>query len=280
MSRGRARGGALPAALSALALLAGCGSSGNFAEKIGGFDRTTSSATVGAGSSQSAGTELSPAAAARFVNLRADDFPYLEESDRESGSSGGESQKEFEKCVGEGRFENGLASAESPSFSGSLAGEFVEFDSNVEVFGAADEAERDADFVRGHRVYSCLNRLLQPALEEEEGAGKPELLSVTVRRLRSSKFGVPGVFGYRILARIAPTSESQQLTAFTPGATPDGRPTLIVYMDILAFVSGRVEVALTANGSPRPVPPILERNLLRLLRERAEEADGKLPPVP
>ena len=47
--------------------------------------------------------------------------------------------------------------------------------------------------------------------------------------------------------------------------------TLKVYVDILGFAVGPVEVTLTATGIPAPVSKNLERNLLGVLHERASE---------
>ena len=274
----RRLGAGAGAALTLAALtFAGCGSSGDFAAKIGG-DRTTTTEPGPAAASPGGDAQLSPAAAARSVNLRAEDFPYLEESEVEGSSSDGdESQREFEKCAGDVQLSGKLASAESPSFNGALGAEYLEFSSEAEVFATAAAAERVASLLRGHRVYACLNRLLKPALEREEAGNDLERISVRTQRLPTPDAGLPDAFGYRIVARIAPSPESRQLTAYAPGETPDGRPTLNVYIDLLVFVSGRVEVSLTADGSPQPVTPALERNLLRLLRTRAVEAERKLP---
>lgn len=277
MIRGRLRrGAALPPALAALALFAGCGSNGEFASKIGGEGTATES--TAAAPAPEAGPNAgptTPGAAARFVNLRADDFPYLPESEAGGSSSDGKSQREFEECVGDFQPAGELASAESPSFGGDLGGEYLEFSSSTGVFHTAADVGREARLFGGHRLYACFQRLLQPALEREE-TGEVELLSVKTHRLRFPEAGIPTAFAYRIVARVAASPESRQLTAYVPGETPDGRPVLAFYLDLLFFVEGRIGVTLTAIGGPQPVPGSLERNLLRVLRERAGEAGRSL----
>ena len=242
---------------------AGCG--GDLRSKIGGGSTTTASASA------------SPEEVARAVNLRASDFPYLRKGEREQSSAEDrKSQREFEDCVGETRLESELANVESPRFTGSLGGEFLEFSSNVEVFGSEAGAERVASLLRSHRVYACFSRLLKPTLERDEAGSNFELVSVKTSPLPFPDTAIDGGFGYRIAATVASTPESNQLTAYVQGTTPDGRPTLTVYMDILAFVSGRIEVGMTASGGPSPVPRILERNLLRLLQSRAQTEGERL----
>jgi hypothetical protein len=277
MSRARlgaAAGRGAPLAALALLLLAGCGSSGDFAAKIGGDSETTS----GGAAPHAPPAPQSPMEAAKSVNLRAEDFPYLKEGEHESSSSeDSKAQREFEECSGEKGVESALASAESPSFSGLLGGEFLEFSSEAEVFGSEADADRVAQLLRGKRVYSCFKRLIEPVLEHDEAGTDVEVLAVKTRRLRFPDGGIPCGFGFRIQATVAPSPETRQLTDYALGQTPDGRATLVFYMDLLAFFNGRVEVDLTASGSPHPVPPALERNLLRLLRSRAEEAEARLP---
>jgi hypothetical protein len=268
-----ARRGA-PVALLAALLLAGCGSSGDFASKIGGDGETTSGETP---AQLAAASPQSPAEAARSVNLRAEDFPYLKEGEDESSSPGDpKAQREFDECAGGTHLESELASAQSPTFNGLLAGQFLEFSSETEVFGSEAAAERVDGLLRGKRVFSCFARLVGPALEDDEAGTEVEILSVKTHRLRFPDGGIPGGFGFRVQASVAPKPETQQLTDFAMGQTPDGRGTLTVYMDILVFISGRFEVNLTASGSPHAVPPALERNLLRLLRSRAAEAEARL----
>ncbi len=252
----------------ALALVgSGCGG-GELASKIGNHNPLTMSTQPPAPGG--------PKAAAKSVNLRAEDFPYLRQRGREPNSDADrKSQEEFEACVGEKHPKSELAGANSPSFTGTLGGELLEFGSNTEVFASSADAARIAVILRGHRVFACLERLLEPALERDEATGQLELVSARAVRLPTPAPSVAGSFGYRISATVAPVPESRQLTAYASGPTPEG-PTLTVYLDILDFVSGPISVELSATGGPRPVPRPLERNLLKLLRSRAETAAGGL----
>lgn len=276
MRKGRS-GLAWLAAVALIAAATGCGSGG--AAKLTGEDSTTTTSTASAALSAPASTETtrSPDQVARAVNLRASDFPYLREK-KDEGSSPGErkSQEEFEACVGETHLAGDLAEAGSPNFAGELGGQLLEFSSTAEVFSSAAHAAEVATVLRSHRVFACFAQLLEPALEHEEAGSDLELVSVRTARLPSPAPAVAGSFGYRVKATVAEASESRQLTAYEPGSTQDGRPTLTLYLDLFAFVSGQVQVSMTATGFPRPVPADLERNLLKLLQERAEREGARL----
>jgi hypothetical protein len=264
--------------MAALALgWAGCG--GDLSSKIGGGDL---SSKIGGGSTMAAPharpRKTSPEEVARAVNLRATDFPYLRERGLQpSSAESRKSQAEFEMCVGGRHLKSNLASVNSPNFTGTLGGELLEFSSSAEVFASPADAARAAAMLHGHRVLACLSRLLRPALERDEAGSQLEVVSVKAARLRTPAPSIAGSFGYRIAATVAPTPESRQLTAYVAGQTPDGRPTITVYLDDLAFVSERIGVELTATGGPLPAPRALERNLLKLLRSRAEAEGERLP---
>ena len=78
-------------------------------------------------------------------------------------------------------------------------------------------------------------------------------------------------FAYRFTASVAVHAPTSQLSAYRPAADPKSAGTLKVYVDILGFAVGPVEVTLTATGIPAPVSKNLERNLLGVLHERASQ---------
>jgi hypothetical protein len=268
----------LASAVILAAAAAGCASGG--AAKLTGEGPTTTPTTAGyetSAASESPDPVRSPSEVARAVNLQASDFPYLREKKDEGPSDEDrKSEAEFEACVGETHLGSPLAEADSPNFGGELGGQVLEFSSSAEVFSSASDAAKVATVLRSHQVFACFTQLVEPALEHDEAGTDLELVSVKTVRIPSPAPAVRGSFGYRVRATVAEASESKQLTAYRPATTPDGRMTLTLYLDLLAFDSGRVQVSMTAVGFPRPVPADLERNLMMLLQERAEREGARL----
>ena len=224
-----------------------------------------------------ANTKSRAEALAKTVILRASDFPYLENQSPPEKPSAGDrkSEREFEHCIGGTALGSQLAEAASPSFNGTVGAELQEFSSGASAFASAAGAARVGAVLRSHRVFSCLSRLLEPALEAQEAGTEIELMSVKTSRLPTPAPSVPGSFGFRIRATVAYTRESRQLTAFSAPAQAPTVPTITVFIDIVTFVSGSLEVDLTATGAPQPVSRALEKQLVLLLQGRAEAAQAQ-----
>jgi hypothetical protein len=267
------------AALAALALLAsGCGG-GRFASPVGDDEDTTTTTTARAAPAVGPQHRLVVAAeVAAAVNLRPSDFPYLPEQEPDRNSEEDERSHRFEKCFDrEPLPEQDMATAKSPEFGGPIGAEALFFNSTVEVFPRPAGATEFIEALRSRRVFDCFARLIRPMLEEEQAGGEIEILRVRVSRLDSPAPGVDRTFAFRIAATVAPAPENRQLTAYDIGTTPDGRPRENIYVDLIFFASNRIAVLLMAGGGPEPVPTSIERNTLRLLRERAEREAGRLP---
>lgn len=270
------------AALAALALLAGGCGGGRFASPVRHEDSATATATQ---TTTATATAVGPqhrlvvaAEVAAAVNLRPSDFPYLPEQERDQESGEDERSHQFEKCFDrEPHLEGDLATAKSPEFGGPIGAEALFFNSTVEVFPSPAGATELIEALRNRRVFDCFARLMRPTLEEEQAGGETEILRVKVARLDSPAPETDQSFAFRITATVAPAPENQQLTAYDIGTTPDGRPRENIYVDLVFFASDRIAVLLMAGGGPAPVPASIERNTLRLLRERAEREAGRLP---
>ena len=83
--------------------------------------------------------------------------------------------------------------------------------------------------------------------------------------------GIEGGFAYRFTALVTVHAPTSQLSGYRPSAEAASSQTVKVYVDILGFAVGPVEVTLTATGLPSPVSRNLERNLLGVLHERASD---------
>src|SRR5262249_41931470 len=129
---------------------------------------------------------------------------------------------------------------------------------------------RRAALYRSWRVRSCLQRVIAPAIEEQGSAGA-EIEGVSISWRRPPLPGLAWSFGYRIKASVSLPGGTTQLAAYHPGFRPADEPaTVPLYLDLLGFHLGRAEVTLVAVGAPTPVSEVLEGNVLRVLRDRAE----------
>jgi hypothetical protein len=265
-------------ALAALAPLAGGCGGGQFASPVGHEEDASTATTVTTAPAVGPQHRLVVAAeVAAAVNVRPSDFPYLSEQDQSGNSGAGESSHEFAKCFDRvPQPERDLATSSSPQLGGPLGGEAMFFSSTVEVFPRPAGATDVIDALRDRRVFACFARQVRPAIEREQAGGEVEILRVRVTRLDLPTPGIEKSFSLRITATVAPAPENRQLTAYTVGTTPDGRPRANIYVDLVFFASDRIAVLMLAGGGPSPVPASIERNTLRLLRERAEREAGRL----
>jgi hypothetical protein len=262
----RARPGHLAAALLALSsgvLWAGCGGGGHIAP-LDRFD----------GAEPPSARERA-LAYARAVNLRASDFPYFKAMPEESHGDRRDEHRldrEIAECVGGGALsEEGDTLAKVPSSTYGTAGSagLLTVQSEVEVVRDADVTARRSALYRNRHVRACLERVVGPALEEQ-GSAEAEIERVSIAWRSSPLPGLDWSFGYRIRASIS-SSGAAHLAAYAPASPPvSAAATVPLYLDLLAFHVGRGEISLVATGAPTPVSKLLERNLLRLLRDRAE----------
>jgi hypothetical protein len=210
---------------------------------------------------------------ARDVNLRASDVPYFEpkpDEEEEDPKERRRQDRELLKCVGAKNPDDPLAKVESPVYGTESPGEVLNVASSVEVVLGAEEAARQLKLIRSRRAERCLQSVYVSALEEEESS-TAEVRDAGVTRMRFPAPEIEDGFAYRFTASVTVHAPTSQLSAYLPAAEPKPSQTLKVYVDILGFAVGRVEVTLTATGIPAPVRKNLERNLLGVLHDRASE---------
>jgi hypothetical protein len=210
---------------------------------------------------------------ARGVNLRASDVPYFEpqpDEGEEDPRQRHRQEQELLKCIGVKESDDSLADVESPTYGTETPGELLNVASSVEVVLGAVEAARQLELFRSRHSERCLRSVYVSAVEEEESS-TTEVRNASVTRVRFPAPEIEDGFAYRFTASVIVHAPTSQLSAYRPAAEPKAAQTLKVYVDILGFAVGPVEVTLTATGIPAPVSKNLERNLLGALHARASE---------
>ncbi len=210
---------------------------------------------------------------ARAVNLHASDVPYFEPIPDEDGEGSKESEKQARKlmrCIGAEEPADPLAEVTSGEYGTQSPGELLHVSSTVAVAAQAEDAARALSVIRSRRAKRCLRTVYVSAIEEQESRTS-EVSDVSVSRLRFPAAGIRTGYAYRFTASVTVHSSVSELTAYSPAAEPDVPRTLKLYFDDLGFVVGPASIDLAAVGSPTPVSRTLERNLLRVLHERATE---------
>jgi hypothetical protein len=242
-----------PSLLLAAAVWAGCGG--------GGSDETSAADTAQAEAREHA----------RSVNLRAGDVPYFEpipDEEDEDPKAEERLEEKGERCLGLAAFPEPLADVSSQTFGADAAGSIVQVESTVTVSREADGLEQELEMLRRPRAIPCLRRFLTAALKlaETTSAG---ISNVTLKRIPLPTPEIEDGIAYRFKTTVTVHRDTAQAVVYRPAAPPPSSRSIDAYIDLLYFTSGTTGVTLTAMGIPTPVGKSLERNLLRVLHERA-----------
>jgi hypothetical protein len=233
----------------------------------GGSDQSSS------GPSSEALAKVRASDYARAVNLHASDVPYfgpIPDDEEEDPKEARKHDRELMRCVGVEEDQEPLAEVKSPEFGTDSPGELLRVASTVEVGADAERAAQELKLIRSRRAEHCLQRVYASAIEEEESS-TAGVSDVSVSRFRFPAADIEDGFAYRFAASVTVHRSTSELSAYRPAAEPDASVTVRIYVDIIGFVAGPASVSLTATGVPTPVSRTLERNLLRLLHQRATE---------
>lgn len=205
---------------------------------------------------RSEGEAHAKAAAEAFVaavNLHGSDLPGFS-IQRESPESKREpAAPELSRCLGGssggGASSGGeLASGSSPTFSRhSRSLEVDTVQSNVSVALSEEQAKGELQRIKSAHTGVCLARYVEAELRSKPlGGGK-------LRGVQQTQIAAPAdSFGWRLTAVL----EIHKLQ-------------LPLYLELLGFVEGRAEIALTVFAFPQRLATSEERHLLELLRSRA-----------
>lgn len=250
------RGGlTLAALLAGGALLSGCGGSSH------GSSGNTHSAPQTA-TTAPAGPQISVSQArglAQRVNLRASDLPGFH-GERESARERAESQiekrlkHEMLVCAGAQRLPaHGLLGVNSLKFTRERAGSRETAQSQVSLAPTAAEAREELATISGPRGARCVSRYVSQLLRLQRPAGA-SFGPVHVAHGTPPAPGADGSFALRVTVPLK------------VGATQ-----LPLYIDLLGFVRGPVEVSLNTAGIPASFSAPIEERLFTLLAERARQ---------
>jgi hypothetical protein len=260
----RPRAIALLAAAAVACPLTGCGKGGNpgrstaRANNPGQTTATTPSGTRATPGKPLPANPLSPSRARAFadaVNLTAADLPGFARSTRaREGESASERDldRKLARCTG-GQLQEGAKDTEHAS--GQFRRRGNAFDqsvgSSITFLRAVAAAAPELQALRSARTRDCLRVYLNERFSGRSFGGAA-IRRVTVRQGTPPAPGTAGGFGWRIVALV----ELRRLR-------------VPFYLDILGFIRGQAEVALTSSALLMPFPAEREERLYRLLLARA-----------
>lgn len=210
---------------------------------------------------------------ARSVNLRQSDVPYFEvvsdDGDDVDPEAEERRQREAQKCMGMEAAVEPLAEVNSPSFEMDAPGTVLSLESTVSVERDSVDVAGEFRHFQSRLALRCMRELFLGVLEEEETI-EIDAAGATVRRLPYPGPETDDTYAFRFKSTFTVSEDRAETVAYQPGGRAAADPlSLDVYVDLLGFASGQAVVSLAAIGMPSPVSRNFERNLLRVLRERA-----------
>jgi hypothetical protein len=236
-------------ALIAVALLAGCGSSG------GGKSSTTSQAAAnssGAGAAKAL-TKSEALALANALMLRASDAPAgYKASPPEKESKEDELGRKLTACAGGAGEAGQLADVKSDEFSREAGVVHLKVQSGVTVERTPALANQDLAAIRSERGKRCLSKFLDQYLRGKNYNGAT-IGPASVSEGTPPAPGTSGGFALRVVFQIS----YQGIKIPT-------------YIDFLGFVSGPAEVTLFSLGVPEAFPAAIQQHLFGLLVQRSQ----------
>jgi hypothetical protein len=240
--------------------LAGCGGSGGSTSQAASQPTTgqpgvthsggTASASGAAGGSL---VKARASALAQAINLTSADLPGYSASPQKENTSKGESE-ELARCTGAPNPRLALAEVSSENFKRTGPEGFEnkeELSSTVTVMPSAALAAKSLAALR-NKGEACLEKLLNKKYAERSSE-KVSYGQVGIVQIPPEDFSVSGGFGFNI----------------TMDVTATHGPFFVLYVDVLAFVEGPLEVMLSATSTNRPTTSATEQHLLSVLSARA-----------
>ncbi|HWX75338.1 MAG TPA: hypothetical protein VNZ05_08525 [Solirubrobacteraceae bacterium] len=158
-----------------------------------------------------------------------------------------------DRCYGELGHAVHELKVDSARFAGVSGREHIEIYSNVEVLPTAAIAAKNDAANAGPRALFCAEHFLPQVLARQGGA-RIRYGPLSIARIPVS---LPGGYGWSVTVSVLGV----------PKAIEPTQPHL--YMDGLAFLTGRTEVGLVAVAYPRPASAAVESRLVSLLYSRA-----------
>jgi hypothetical protein len=230
--------------------LAGCGSSTSQAVSQPGITHPGITApTSGAVGGSLAKAQAS--ALAHAINLTSADLPgYSASPQKENNSKAG--SVEQARCMGAPNPHLALAEVNSENFARTGPEVNEGWSSTVTVMPSAASAAKYGTALHSARGEMCIEKSYNKVLAEgsnEKAAYGP----ISIAEIPAEVLGVSGGFGFHIATDVTGTA----------------RAFYVLYIDVLRFVDGPIEVSLEATSHSHPIAPATEHHLLSLLAARA-----------
>jgi len=219
---------------------------------------TATSATARAGEQRHApGTPLTKrqaVALARAVSLTSLDVPGFTATSKRASKTASEkrAEQQVRRCAGSASSHKTLAEVSSKDFERhrSIAAQSVS--SEVNVAASAAQAAGELAAIRSPHVRACLARYLDVLFKNQRATGA-KVGRVSIAQGTPPAPGATGSFAWRMT------------TTFSVRGI-----VIPIYLDLLGFTYGPVEVSLVATGLPEPLPAAIEEQLFTLLVRRVE----------
>jgi hypothetical protein len=251
--------------LAAAALVSSCGKGQSSAStrtvtvqgSTGSSTQPSKPSTGGStGGSTSAKTaKVQALAFARAVNLRPGDVPGYQAAPREAeGASTTEkhASSELQKCLGASGEQRPVVEVSSRRFERKASIAQVSVSSSVTVERSATIAGKELEAIHNPHTRSCFTSYFKALFSGSTYKGAT-IGPVKLESGTPPAAGTSGSFGWRLR------------TSLTVRSIP-----IPIELDILGFVEGRSEVALTTFGLAVPFPAPTEQQLFLLLLSRAK----------
>jgi hypothetical protein len=191
---------------------------------------------------------------ARAVNLRPGDLPGYQAAPRESeGSSAAEKRAshELQQCLGASAEQHPVVELSSLRFERKASIAQVSVSSSVTVERSTAIAGKELEAIHSPHTRSCFTTYFKGLFSSPTYKGAT-IGPVKLESGTPPAAGTSGSFGWRLR------------TSLTVRSVP-----IPIELDILGFVEGRSEVALTSFGLAVPFPAATEQQLFLLLLSRA-----------
>jgi len=197
-------------------------------------------------------------AVAAAISIRHADLPTDQQKSNPITPQELQQDATLTKCVGGVPVSEALANTQSPNFL-SASGGSVTINAGTEILPSTALVATDFAAITGTHGLPCLLRQLRGELIGK--TPKDETVKSFASRRPQVAEGIAKAFAYRFTVIVTQTKSTTTLI-------------LPIYVDVIGFAYGQVEVSLSIEAVGSKPPAALERRLAALLVARAKTAIG------
>jgi hypothetical protein len=197
-------------------------------------------------------------AVAAAISIRHADLPTDQQKSNPITPQELQQDATLTKCVGGVPVSEALANTQSPNFL-SASGASVTINAGTEILPSTALVATDFAAITGTHGLPCLLRQLRGELIGK--TPKDETVKSFASRRPQVAEGIAKAFAYRFTVIVTQTKSTTTLI-------------LPIYVDVIGFAYGQVEVSLSIEAVGSKPPAALERRLAALLVARAKTAIG------